>query len=57
MENQLGRAHKLGGAESLGDLQGGSNSAGQVDGISDMAPACQLCRGKGLEEGSGLCSP
>ena len=26
-----------------GDLQGRSNSVSQVVGISDMAPACQLC--------------
>ena len=26
-----------------GDLQGGSNCVSQVDGVSDMAPACQLC--------------
>ena len=28
-----------------GDLQGGSNSVSQVDGVSDMAPACCLCGG------------
>ena len=26
-----------------GDLQGGTNSVSQVDGVSDMAPACWLC--------------
>ena len=30
----------LGGAESL---QGRSNSVSQVDGVSNMAPACRLC--------------
>ena len=25
------------------DLQGGANDVSQVDGVSDMAPACQLC--------------
>ena len=26
-----------------GDLQGGVNCVSQVDGVSDMAPTCQLC--------------
>ena len=43
-EKQLGWAHKLGGAESLGISKVlGSNSVSQVDGFSDMAPACRLC--------------
>ena len=32
------------------DLQGGANSISQVDGVSDMAPACQLCGS--VQEGS-----
>ena len=38
---QLGWARELGGAESLG-ISTGSNSVSQVDGVSDMAPACWL---------------
>ena len=36
-----------------GDLQGGANSVSQVDRVSDMAPACQLCGcvGGGFREG------
>ena len=29
--------------QSLWDLEGGKNSVSQVDGVSYMAPACQLC--------------
>ena len=47
MEKQLGWAHKLDGAESLGGLPGGSNNVSQVDEVSDMAPACQLCGSAG----------
>ena len=32
----------MGGAES-GDLQGGANNFSQVDELSDMAAACELC--------------
>ena len=36
-----------------GDLQSRANSFSQVDGVSDMVPACQLCGfvGKGSEKG------
>ena len=34
-----------------GDLQGGANSVSQVDGVSDMAPACQFCGG-GFRKGT-----
>ena len=44
IEKQLGWVRKLGGAES-GDLEGGSNSVSQIDEVSDMLPACQLCGG------------
>ena len=40
MEKQLGWAHKLGGMKPLGVSRVGLS---QVDGISDMAPACWLC--------------
>ena len=40
---------QLGWGRISGDLQDGSNSVNQVDGISDMAPVCQLCRGKVIE--------
>ena len=33
---------KLGGAEPQGFLMVGANSVSWVDGVSDMAPACQL---------------
>ena len=38
---------------SLRDLQGRANSVSQVDGVSDMAPACRLCgfMGRGLRKG------
>ena len=42
MEKQLGWALKLGGAESLGISKAGV-CVSQVDGVSDMAPACWLC--------------
>ena len=38
IEKQLGWAGVLGGRVS-GDLQGGSNSVSQVNGVSDMASA------------------
>ena len=57
-EKQLGWAHKLGGAESLGISKVlGSNSVSQVDGFSDMAPACWLCGGEAFKKGNGLCLP
>ena len=55
MEKQLGWAHKLDGAESLGISKAGrSNSVRQVDGVSDTAPVCQLCEGAGLQKGQWL---
>ena len=44
---------QVGWDRALGDLQGGTNSVGQFDGVSDVAPACQLCFsvGEGLEKG------
>ena len=33
----------LGGAESLQIFGGRANSVSQMDGVSDMAPACWLC--------------
>ena len=44
IEKQLGWAGVLGGRVS-GDLQGGSNSGSQVDGVSGVTPACWLCGG------------
>ena len=43
MEKQLCRAHKLGGMDSLGISSAGKNSVSHVDGVSYVAPACQLC--------------
>ena len=43
-----------------GDLQGSANSVRQVDGVSDMAPACWPCScvgGRAQKKGSGLCLP
>ena len=34
-----------------GNHQGGENSVSQVDGVSDMAPACWVCDGEGSEKG------
>ena len=43
IEKQLWWAHRLGyGGEVSGDLQGGANSISQVDGVPDIASACQL---------------
>ena len=42
MEKQLGWAHKLDVAESVGSPRW-VNSVSQAYGISDMAPACWLC--------------
>ena len=42
MEKQLGWACKLGGMECQ-DLQVGANSVSEVDGVSVVAPAFQLC--------------
>ena len=42
MAKQLGWAHKFGGVESVRSLHNRSNSARQVDGVSDMTPACGL---------------
>ena len=35
--------------------EGGANSVSQVDGVSDMAPACSLYKGKAQKRNSGLC--
>ena len=43
MEKQLGWALNLGGAESVGISKAGQTVLGQVDGILDKAPVCQLC--------------
>ena len=44
MEKQLGWVHESGGTESQGiSGQGQENSVSQVNGVSDMVPACQLC--------------
>ena len=51
MEKQFVWVHKLGEAESQGNLQGGTKSVSQVDGVSDMALACQLCGG-GFRKGT-----
>ena len=38
--------------QSLRGIQGGANGVSQVDGVSDMAPVCQLCWGEeGVEKG------
>ena len=39
------------------DLQGGSHSISQVDGVSDMVPAYQLCGGRAQQRDNGLCLP
>ena len=46
--------NSLGGTESQGISRVGENSVSQVDGVSDMAPACQLCDsvGGGLRKGT-----
>ena len=41
MEKQLGWAHKLGGAESL-RISKADQTVSRVDGVSNMALACQL---------------
>ena len=49
----------LGGPKSCvggvsGDVLGGSNNVSHIDGVSDMAPACQLCGflGEGFRKGA-----
>ena len=34
---------KVGWGGASGNHQGGANNVSQVDGVSDMMPACQLC--------------
>ena len=53
MEKQLVWAWKLVGTVS-GDLQGRANSVNQFDGVSDMAPVCQICGsvGGGFRKGT-----
>ena len=48
----------LGGAESLGISKEGQ-TVSQVDGVSDMAPACQLCGsvGGGFRKGTIASAP
>ena len=46
MEKQFGCPRKLESGGDSGDLLGRSNSVSQVDGVSDMAPACWLCGGR-----------
>ena len=45
---------QLGWGRVSGDFQGGANSLSQVDGVSDMPPACCLCGtvGEGLRKGT-----
>ena len=43
MEKQLEWIHKLGGVKSL-EISKVGQTVRQVDGISDMAPACWLCQ-------------
>ena len=38
------------------DLQGGSHSVNQVDGISDIAPAHWFCLGRTQQRDNGLCT-
>ena len=38
--------NRFGGLESLVGPQGGANSMSQVEGVSDMVPACQLGEGR-----------
>ena len=47
----------MGGPRASVDLQGGSHSVSQVDGVSDMASACLLCGGRAQPRDNGLCSP
>ena len=42
MEKKLVWAWSIAWGGVSGDLHGGSNSVSQADGVSDMAPACQL---------------
>ena len=44
----------MGWDRASGSIQGGVNSVNQVDEVSDMAPACQLCGsvGGGLRKGT-----
>ena len=42
-KSSLDGPSELGGAESLGISKAGSNNDSQVDMVSYMAPACQLC--------------
>ena len=56
MEKQLGLAHKLGGVDSLGISKVG-HSVSQVDGVSDMTPACQFCGWRIQQRDNDPCSP
>ena len=51
--------YQLGWNGVLGVLQGGANSASQVDGVSDVAPACWICgsvrAGRAQKMDNGLC--
>ena len=38
-----------------GNHQGGENSVRQVDGVSDMMPACWFCGGRAQKRNNGLC--
>ena len=51
MEKQRGQAQKQHGEKSLGVSTVGQTVSARLMGVSDMAPACQLCGGEGLEKG------
>ena len=46
---------KIGWGRASGNHQGGANSVSQVDGVSDVVPACWLCVGRAQKRNNGLC--
>ena len=46
---------QIGWGEVSGNQQSGENNVSQVDGVSDMAPACWLCVGTVQQRNNGLC--
>ena len=46
---------QTGGVGSQGNHQGRTNHPSQVDGVSDIVPACCLCAGRAQQMNSGLC--
>ena len=57
MEKPLGAPWvgvKFGWSRATGNHQGGTNRVSQVDGVSNLVPACLLCGGRAQTKNKGV---